>query len=67
MPVEMTKNYERHRLMNPKLCAPESFRTKPLIGAKRGTKLVVCCPRGKYSRGRCRAGMRAQSILYPKR
>lgn len=48
----------RRRLLSPKECAKESFRT-----VKRGGRTItVCCPRGKFRRGRCRVGTRAQSI-----
>ena len=51
----------RERQMSPGRCAKGSTRT-----VKRGsTRIVVCCPKGKYTRGRCRVGMRAQSILRP--
>jgi hypothetical protein len=58
--VDVTKNYVRKRQFSPKKCAPGSFRTKTISAT---TKLVVCCPRGKWSRGRCKVGTRAQSIL----
>lgn len=61
--VDVTKNYERHRQFPPSRCAKGSFRT-----ITRGkVKLVVCCPRGKWRRGRCTVGTRAQSILKPRR
>ena len=41
-------------------CSPGSIRTKVLSESKR---LIVCCPRGGFSRGRCRVGMRAAKIL----
>jgi hypothetical protein len=59
MPFEVTKNYVRRRQRSPKSCAKGSFRT-----IKRGrTTIVVCCPKGKFTRGRCTVGTRAQSIL----
>lgn len=62
MPVELTKNFRRVRRFSPKRCAPGSFRTKAIA---KGGRLVVCCPKGKWSRksGRCKVGMRAQSVL----
>jgi hypothetical protein len=61
MPLEVGKNYVRKRLRSPRSCSPGSFRT-----VKRGrTRIVVCCPRGKWNRRsrRCRVGTMAQSIL----
>lgn len=59
MPFEVTKNYVRRRKRSPKSCAKGSFRT---VRSGRGT-IVVCCPKGKFKRGRCSVGMRAQSVL----
>lgn len=60
--VDVTKNFRRERQFSPKLCARGSFRT-----ITRGKiKLVICCPKGKYRRGRCSVGTRAQSILKPR-
>lgn len=72
MPVEVTKNYIRKRLMPKSVCSPGSHRMRPIKGGK---KLVVCCPRGTTSgkanwnrkSGRCRVGTRAQSMLIPRR
>jgi len=51
----------RERQMAPGRCAPGSTRT-----VKRGkNRIVVCCPKGRFKRGRCTVGMRAQSILRP--
>ena len=64
MPIDRTANFTRHRQREPRTCAKGSFRT-----IKRGkTRIVVCCPRGKWSKRsrRCRVGMRAQSILKPR-
>ncbi len=59
--VEVTKNYRRYRLKSPRACAKGSFRT---MTVNHDTKMIVCCPRGKYSkRGRCKGGMIAQSKL----
>lgn len=61
--VDITKNFVRHRQMPPEACAAGSFRT-----IKRGkVSIVVCCPKGQYKRGKCRVGMRAQSILKPRK
>lgn len=64
MPVEITKNFRRKRLMSPKKCAPGSFRFKK-IGKGRG--LIVCCPRGNYRHGKCAVGTKAQALLTPRR
>lgn len=60
---DVTKGYIRERQMMPAKCAKKSFRTIQ----RRDLKLVVCCPKGKFSRGACRVGMRVQSILRPRR
>jgi len=51
----------RERQVSPSKCAKGSTRT-----VKRGAaRIVVCCPKGKFRRGRCTVGMHAQSILRP--
>lgn len=40
-------------------CAPGSFRVKVLSRDKR---ILVCCPRGQFRKGRCRVGTRATKI-----
>lgn len=63
MPREVTENFIRRRVLAKRGCAKGSFRT-----VKRGaTRIVVCCPRGKWRGGRCTVGMRAQSILRKRR
>lgn len=62
MPRELTRNFVRRRAGEKSQCARGSFRT-----VKKGKhRIVVCCPKGKWSRRskRCRTGMRAQSILH---
>jgi hypothetical protein len=60
--LDVTKNYRRARQFAPSKCARGSFRT-----ITRGKiKLVICCPRGQWKRGRCRVGTKAQSILRPR-
>lgn len=68
MPIRKTSSrakFKHERIKSPKAFDPRSFRTKR-AGASR---IIVGCPRGKYSSsaGRCKVGMRAQSILRPKR
>jgi hypothetical protein len=60
---DVTKNFVRDRQLSPKACAPGSFRT-----IKTGKKLrVVCCPKGKLKRnGRCKVGMKVQTVLTPR-
>lgn len=59
--VEVTKNYRRTRMRNPRSCAKGSFRT---MTVNHDTKMIVCCPKGKLSkRGRCKVGMVVQSKL----
>lgn len=61
--------YCRERQRDPSKCAPGSFRT----GKVGKTRIVVCCPKGKWSKKRskrgqkaCKVGMVAQTILRPK-
>ena len=55
----------RERQFSPSVCDPRSFRTKPV---SKKTKLVVCCPKGKFDRKtkRCKVGTKTQSILKKK-
>jgi hypothetical protein len=55
--------YCRMRLADPKGFDPKSFRTKQL---KKGVKLVVGCPKGKFKHGVCVVGTKAQSMLKKK-
>lgn len=66
MPVEIGKTFVRRRKMSPSRCAPRSFRMKTL---SRKHKIVICCPKGKWSRraGRCKVGMKTQSVLTKRR
>lgn len=64
---DVTKNYVRERQISPTACAPGSFRTITRGKGKKKIKLVVCCPRGKQAKGRCKVGMVAQSILKPRK
>jgi len=52
--------YCRMRLADPREFDPESFRMKKVKG---GVELVVGCPAGKFHRGKCRVGTKAQSML----
>jgi hypothetical protein len=61
--IDCQKTVCRERLMSPKMCAKGSFRTKR-VGSKKA-KVVVCCPRGKWRKGRCSVGMKAQTLLRP--
>lgn len=56
------KGYRTKRLMPKRACASGSFRTKKLSAR---TRLIVCCPRGKWSARskRCRVGMTGYEIL----
>ncbi len=52
----------RERQFAPSNCAPGSTRT-----VKSGrARVITCCPRGHYRRGRCLVAIKAQSILRPK-
>lgn len=59
---EVRGNYRRCRQESPKHFAPKSLRT-----ITRGrVKIIVGCPKGRFKKGRCTVGTRAQSILYPR-
>ncbi len=62
--IDCQKTVCRERLMSPKKCARGSFRTKR-VGSKSQAKVVVCCPKGKWRKGRCSVGMKAQTLLRP--
>lgn len=61
MPV--SKGWKRKKLASwRKVCDPRSLRT-----VKSGkAKILVCCPKGKWSRSRCKVGTRAVSIDKPR-
>jgi hypothetical protein len=40
-------------------CSPRSIRVKKLSAKKR---LLICCPTGHFSKGRCKVGTRATKI-----
>jgi len=53
--------YCRQRVASPKKFARNSLRT-----ITRGSvKIVVGCPKGKFKKGKCSVGTRAQTILRP--
>lgn len=58
--IDVTKNFIRERQISPNKCAKRSFRTKAV---SKNTRLIVCCPKGYYSKNRCRSGMILQSKL----
>lgn len=60
--VEPVKGYRRKRQKSPRSCAPGSFRT---MTVNHDTKMVVCCPRGKYNKRskRCKVGLIVQTKL----
>jgi len=57
--------YRRYRKVSPAKFDPRSFRIKEV---DEKTKLVVGCPKGKYSpkTGRCKVGTRVQAVLKKK-
>jgi len=69
MPRELGKAHtteDFHRVVvSRKKCAPKSFRYKT-VSKEKGVKLLVCCPRGEFRKGRCEVGMQARTVLYPK-
>ena len=48
-----------------KRCAPRSFRHKT-FSKRKGIKALICCPVGKFKKGKCKAGMETRTILYDK-
>jgi hypothetical protein len=52
------------RLESPLNFDQKSFRVKKVSPFK---EVIVACPKGHYSHGRCKVGTRAQSILTRKR
>ncbi len=67
---ETTKNYRWKPVFSAKKCDRKSFRNIPIRkNGRRGKEyevgfrlLRVCCPRGKWKGGKCRVGMKLQSI-----
>jgi len=64
--ADVTKNLYRIRILNPKVCDSRSFRVKTLSGRK-GIKATICCPDGKFKRGKCKIGTMIQSVLYERK
>ena len=61
-----SKSRYKHRKIAPKRkFDPRSIRT--IKAGKRGAKLIIGCPMGKYAKGRCRVGTRAIAELKPKK
>lgn len=47
---------------------PSRFDSRSLRTITRGSvKIIVGCPKGHFKKGRCKVGLRAQSILYPRK
>lgn len=65
-PYKDKSEFDRKRIRSPKEFDPRSFRTKEV---KKGVKVVIGCPKGKYSpkTERCKVGTRAQAILTRKK
>jgi hypothetical protein len=60
MPIDRTKNV--YWVQERASCAKGSFRIK----ANPTTLVRMCCPKGKWKRGKCVGGMRLQAIGYKK-
>lgn len=58
--VVRTNGYCKKVLVDRRRFDPRSFRTKRV--SKR-TLITIGCPRGKFKKGRCTVGTRAQRIL----
>jgi hypothetical protein len=57
------RGYKRKKLKSwRKFCAPGSIRT--ILSGK--ARVLVCCPRSHWKRGRCKVGMRAVSLDVPR-
>ena len=63
--LDVTKNLYRARIRDPKSCDINSFRVKTL--SKKGIKATICCPAGKFKRGKCKVATVIQSVLYSKK
>ena len=61
MPVP--RGYRRKKIASKRGCARGSFRR--IRSGK--ALLTVCCPKGKYRKGRCRVGTHAISVDKPRR
>lgn len=59
--IDESKGEWRVRLRSPGLF--EEFRQ---VRIGEGIRLVVGCPKGKWERGRCRVGMKGQSLRFDK-
>ena len=64
--VHITKNYRRYRQKSPKRFDKRSFRVKQV---SKKTKIILACPKGKWSpkTNRCKGNMQVQSILKKKK
>jgi len=62
-PGSKKSKFCRFRQFSPSMCSPKSFRTKTI---SKNTKIVVCCPKGNFSKGRCKIGLKTQTILRKK-
>jgi len=60
--IHITKKYKRERKISPKQCSKKSF-TIIKLGKKK--KAVICCPKGKFKKGKCVVGTKIQSVLTP--
>ena len=60
--IDITKNWCRKRLIEPKKCDPRSFRVKTI---KKGVKITICCPDGEWDskKKQCKVGTVAQSLM----
>lgn len=62
MPRHTTERYLRERKQNPKKFDPRSFRVID-PGRPGHTKMIVACPKGYFSGGKCKVGMQVQAVL----
>ena len=64
-PYSRRARYTHKRVRGKGSFDPRSFRT--IRVGKHGRLMRVGCPKGYFKGGRCRKGMRAQSILTPRK
>ena len=64
-PYSKKSRYRHSRLKSKSRYDKRSFRTIKI--GKHGKLLRVGCPKGRWKRGRCSVGMKAQGLLTPKR
>jgi len=57
--IRETKNFCRERIASPKKFDKRSFR---VLKPNKNTRVTVACPKGKFQKGKCKVGLKTQSI-----